>query len=293
VNRAYGLSYLNPYFTVDGVGAGFDLYNRRIDASSLAVGAYKTDTVGAGVKFSYPISETDSISLNTGVESVDLALFDNSPTVYKVFAAQTGNSYTYGFGSIGWGRDRRDSALVPTRGSLTRASAEIAGGDLDYYRLSLNTVWYLPLTRTVTLSLLGDLGYVHGYDNKLVPFFKNFYAGGANSVRGYRSFSLGPQDADGNVLGGTRKVVGSAELLFPVPGAQTDKSLRLSTFFDAGQVYGAFQKVDFGELRYSFGFGLFWSSPFGPLKLSVAQPLNAKSGIDRVERLQFTFGSAF
>jgi outer membrane protein insertion porin family len=292
VNRAYGLSYLNPYFTVDGVGAGFDLYNRRIDASSLAVGAYNTETVGAGVRFSYPISETDSMSFNFGAENVDLELFDNSPALYKTFASQFGSSYTYGFGTVGWGRDRRDSALLPTRGSLTRASAELAGGDLEYYRLSLNSTWYFPVTRAVTVSLMGDFGYVDGYNNKEVPFFKNFYAGGANSVRGYQSFSLGPQDADGNVLGGTRKIVGSAELLFPVPGAQTDKSLRLSTFFDAGQVYGAGQKVDLGELRYSFGFGLFWSSPFGPLKLSVAQPLNDKAG-DRVERLQFTFGSAF
>jgi len=95
------------------------------------------------------------------------------------------------------------------------------------------------------------------------------------------------------VLGGTRKLAGSVELLFPMPGAQTDRSLRLSTFLDAGQVYGPQEKVDLGGLRYSAGVGLFWTSPFGPLRLSVAQPLNAKSGIDRKERLQFTFGSAF
>jgi len=292
VNRNYGLSYLNPYFTVDGVGAGFDLYNRRIDASSLVTGAYKTDTAGAGVKFSFPVSETDTISFNLGAESVDLTTFDNSPVAYQTFVSQFGNHYTYAFGSIGAGRDRRDSALVPTSGSLTRAAAELGVGDLDYYRLSLNTLWYFPLSRTLTFSLMGDLGYVNGFNNKEVPFFKNFYAGGANSVRGYRSFSLGPQDADGNVLGGTRKLVASAELLFPVPGARGDKSLRLSTFLDAGQVYGADQKFDLGELRYSAGLGLFWSSPFGPLKLSIAQPLNNKHG-DRIERLQFTFGSAF
>jgi len=112
-------------------------------------------------------------------------------------------------------------------------------------------------------------------------------------LRGFRAFSLGPQDPDGNVLGGTRKLLGSAEFLFPVPGAQTDRSLRLSTFLDAGQVYGANQKLDFGELRYSVGVGLQWTSPFGPLRLSIAQPINDKKGFDRVERLQFTFGSTF
>jgi outer membrane protein insertion porin family len=112
-------------------------------------------------------------------------------------------------------------------------------------------------------------------------------------VRGYRAYSLGPQDVNSNVLGGTRKMTGSAEILFPMPGAQQDKSLRLTTFLDVGQVYGAGQKIDLGELRYSAGFGIAWSSPFGPLKISIAQPLNAKSGVDRIERLQLNFGTAF
>jgi outer membrane protein insertion porin family len=264
-----------------------------VDATSLAVGAYKTDSLGGGIKFSYPVSESDSVSFGFAGENVQLTLPDNAPNAYKAFAAIFGNKYTYGYATMGWGRERRDSALMPTRGSLTRVAGEVAGGDLQYYRLNVNEQWYYTISRTLTLSLMADLGYVHGMGNKVVPFFKNFYAGGASSVRGYRSFSLGQQDTDGNVLGGTRKLVGSAEVLFPMPGAQTDKSLRLSTFFDAGQVYGALQKVDLGELRYSAGVGLYWTSPFGPLRLSLAQPLNAKSGFDRIERLQFTFGTAF
>ena len=145
----------------------------------------------------------------------------------------------------------------------------------------------------MTLVLKADVGYVHGLGNKPVPFFKNFYAGGPDSVRGYRAFSLGQQDAAGNVLGGTRKIGGSAEVLFPVPGAQGDKSLRLTAFMDAGQVYGAEQKMALADLRYSAGVGLAWNSPFGPLKLSFAQPLNRQKTVDRIERLQFTFGSTF
>jgi outer membrane protein insertion porin family len=293
VNRTYALSYLNPYFTVDGLGQGFDLYLRNVDASSLAIGAYKTDTVGGGVKFSYPLSESDSVSFGLVAEDVKLSLFDNSPLTYKGFASAFGTKYTYAYGTVGWGRERRDSALMPTRGSLTRASVELAGGDLQYYRGSLSEQWYYPFSRTVTLQLSGEFGYVHGISGKEVPFFKNFYAGGPGSVRGYRAFSLGGQDADGNVLGGTRKITGSAEILFPVPGAQTDKSLRLGAFIDAGQVYAASQKMDIGELRYSIGVSLAWTSPFGPLRLSFGQPLNEKKGFDRPERLQFTFGSAF
>jgi outer membrane protein insertion porin family len=145
----------------------------------------------------------------------------------------------------------------------------------------------------VTFALNADLGYANGLSSRPVPFFKGYYAGGPGSVRGFRAFTLGPQDAQSNVLGGTRKVVGSAEVLFPLPGAGMDKSLRLAAFLDAGQVYGENEKVDLSQLRYSAGIALAWNSPFGPLKLSLGQPLNEKRGFDRVQRLQFTFGTGF
>src|SRR4029078_13536118 len=136
------------------------------------------------------------------------------------------------------------------------ASAEVAGGDLQYYRLNANSQWFVPISQTLTFSLQGDVGYVNGVGNRQVPVFNNLYAGGPGSVRGYRAFSVGPQDAEGNVLGGTRRVSGSAELYFPMPGPQQDKSLRLSTFLDAGQAFGASQKFDLGDLRYSAGVAL-------------------------------------
>jgi outer membrane protein insertion porin family len=293
VNQTYSLSYLNPYFTVDGVSQGFDVYKRRVDASSLSVGPYTTDTLGGGFKFGYPLSETDGINFGLVAEHVKLGVSDNSPLSYQNFATIFGNNYTYGTASIGWGREGRDSAILPTRGGLTRASVEAAGGDLQYYKASVSEQWFYPLSRTITLALNGDLGYVHGISGKQVPFFKNFYAGGPGSVRGYRAFSLGQQDASSNVLGGTRKITGGAEVLFPLPGAQQDKSLRLTAFIDGGQVYAASQKIALGDLRYSAGIGLAWNSPFGPLKISLAQPLNEKKGFDRVERLQLNFGTAF
>ena len=293
VNRTYALSYLNPYFTVDGVSQGFDLYSRKVNASSLSVGPYSTATLGGGVKFGYALSETDGINFGLVAENVKLGIADTSPVAYRNFANQFGNKYTYGSGTVGWGRDRRDSAILTTRGTLTRASGEFAGGDLQYYRFNASEQWFYPLSRTTTLSLSGDFGYVHGLNGKPVPFFKGFYAGGPGSVRGYRAFSLGPQDALGNTLGGTRKISGSAEILFPLPGAQMDKSLRLAAFIDAGQVYGATEKVSLGDIRYSAGVGVAWTSPFGPLRLSFGQPLNEKKGFDRRERIQFTFGAAF
>ena len=292
INQTYSLSYLNPYFTVDGVSQGFDVYRRTVNAANLATGPYTTRTMGGGVRFGYPISETDGINVGVSGENVSLDLFGNSPTSYLNFARQFGTKYTYGAAMLGWNRETRDSVLLPTRGSKTSAAIEVAGGDLQYYRINAGDQWFYPLSRTMTLSLQGELGYVAGLGGKPVPFFKNFYAGGAGSVRGYRAFSLGPQDAQSNVLGGTRKATGSAEVYFPFPGAQQDRSLRLAAFVDGGQVYGAGQNFSLGNIRYSAGIGLSWSSPFGPLKLSLAQPLNDKQG-DRIERLQLNFGTAF
>jgi outer membrane protein insertion porin family len=293
VNQTYALSYLDPYYTVDGVSQGFDVYKRDTDASTLAVGAYVTRALGGGVKFGYPLTENVNVSFGLNAENVRLETFSTSPFAYTNFVSQFGSKYTYGAGTAGIQRDLRDSAILTTKGTLTTASMELAGGDLQYYRVNLGHQWYIPMTRTVTLALNADLGYANGLGGKPVPFFKGYYAGGPGSVRGYRPLSLGPQDAQANVLGGTRKVVGSAEVLFPMPGAETDKSLRLAAFIDAGQVYGENEKVALSELRYAAGIALAWSSPFGPLKLSFGQPLNEKKGFDRVQRLQFTFGTGF
>jgi len=292
VNRTYSISYLNPYFTVDGVSQGFDLYTRKVDASSLAVGPYTTDTIGGGLKFGYPLNETDGVNFGLVLETVKIGTFSDSPLSYINFVQQFGDRYTYGAGTAGWARDRRDSAILTTSGTLTRASAELAGGNLEYYRLDVGEQWFHPITKTVVLALSGDAGLVRGLGGKPVPFFKNFYVGGPGSVRGYKAYSIGPLDSQGNALGGTRKVLGSAELQFPVPGAEQDKSLRLALFLDAGQTYAEGQKVDLGDLRYSAGLAVAWNSPFGPLKISFGNPLNKKPG-DRSERLQLNFGTAF
>jgi outer membrane protein insertion porin family len=290
VNQVYSLSYLDPYYTVDGVSRGFDIYKRETDASSLAVGPYVTDSIGGGVKFGYPVSEQVTVDFGLNLESVELEVFSNSPLAYLNFVNSFGNQYTYGSATAGWARDTRDSLITTTAGTYLRASTELSGGDLQYYRLGYQHQWYRPLTRSTTIHLGGEVGYAGGYGDKPLPFFKNFFAGGPGSVRGYRSFSLGPRDELGNAVGGNRKLNGTAELLFPMPGAEQDRSIRLAAFVDGGQVYE--NKIELGELRYAAGLALFWSSPLGPLRLSWARPLNAKSG-DRSQGLQFTFGTGF
>ena len=290
VNQVYALSYLDPYYTVDGVSQGFDVYRRKTNASNLAVGPYVTDALGGGIKFGYPVSEVARIDLGVNGEVVTLQTFDNSPLSYLNFVQQFGNHYRYAAGTAGWSRDTRDSLITTRSGTFMRASTELAGGDLQYVRLGYQHQWYFPLTRELTLLAGGDIGIAGGLAGKPLPFFKNFFAGGPGTVRGFRSFSMGPQDELGNVLGGNRKVTGSLELLFPMPGASQDPSLRLAGFIDGGNVFA--QSFNFSDLRYSTGLAFFWTSPFGPLRLSYAQPLNAK-GTDRIQKLQFTFGTGF
>jgi outer membrane protein insertion porin family len=293
VNQVYSVSYFDPYYSIDGVSRGFDLYQRNVDASALTVGAYKTSTLGGGIRFGYPLSERASVSFGVAAEKVNLQTFSNSPFAYTDFVAQFGNDYTYLPLSAGWAYDSRNSLILTTEGTLSRVSTEVGVGDLTYYRVGFVQQYYRPLSRTFTLFLNGDIGVAGGLQGNPLPFFKNYYAGGTGTVRGYAPLSLGPKDPLGNSLGGSRRLVGNAELLFPVPGAEQDRSLRLGAFIDAGQVYGDGEKVSLSELRFSTGIALSWNSPFGPLRISMAQPLNAVEGVDRVQRLQLTFGTGF
>ena len=292
VNKVYSLSYLDPYFTVDGVSQGFDVYRRKTDASRLAIGPYATDALGGGIKFGYPLTERSSVNFGLNAENVKLTTFDTSPLAYLDFVNTFGNDYTYEAVTLGWARDTRDSLIRTTSGTLSRVSSETAVGDLQYYRLGYVQHFYFPVTSSSNMWFRADFGYANGYGGKPLPFFKNYYAGGPDSVRGYNSFSLGPRDVFGNIVGGNRRIVGTAEYQFPMPGANKEQALRLAWFVDGGQVWGAGQQIRLAEMRYSAGLGLSWASPFGPLRLSVGFPLNDKPG-DNIQRLQFTFGTVF
>jgi outer membrane protein insertion porin family len=292
VNQVISLSYLNPYWTVDGVSQGFNIYRRKTDASSLAVGPYKMDALGGGITFGYPVSELVAIDTGLNLEQTQLETFDTSPLQYISFVNQFGNQYFYGSLTAGISRDSRDSILQTHRGSVVRLGSEFADGDLQYYKLNYTHSWYYPVSQNVTSLLRADFGYAAGLGGKPLPFFKSYFAGGPDSVRGYRPFSLGPRDDIGNTIGGNRRLIVGSELLFPVPGADKEQSLRLSAFIDGGQVYGEGAKVDLHELRYAAGIGLSWLSPFGPLKISFSVPLNDKPG-DQLQSVQFTFGTGF
>lgn len=294
ISRNIGLSFTDPYYTVDGVSRGFDIYDRRINASLLGLGFYTTNTVGGGVRYGVPLTEIDNLGFGLGAENTKIGVDQSSPQRYQDFVNIFGNSNTAFPGTIGWIRDQRDSAILPTKGVLVRASAEagLPGGTVKYYKVTEQAQWYYPISRTYTLMLNGEIGAANGMGGKPLPFYKNLYAGGVTSVRGYDSYSLGPRDSQGAFLGGNKRLVGNAEVLFPVPGTGVDRSMRMGVFLDTGQVFGADEKMRMSDLRYSTGLSFSWNSPMGPLRLSYGHPLNTKPG-DRLQHLQFQFGQVF
>jgi outer membrane protein insertion porin family len=294
ISRNIGLSYTDPYYTVDGVSRGFDIYDRRIDASLLGLGFYTTNTIGGGVRYGVPLTEIDNLGFGLGAENTKIGVDQSSPQRYQDFVNIFGNTNSAFPGTVGWIRDQRDSALLPTKGALVRASLEagLPGGTLKYYKTTGQAQWYYPISRTYTLMLNGEIGAANGMGGKPLPFYKNLYAGGVTSVRGYDSYSLGPRDSFGAILGGNRRLVGNAEVLFPVPGTGVDRSMRMGVFLDAGQVFGADEKMRMSDLRYSTGLSFSWNSPMGPLRLSYGHPLNAKPD-DRMQHLQFQMGQVF
>ena len=294
INRNIGLSYTDPYYTVDGVSRGFDVYDRHTNAALLGLGFYTTATIGGGVRFGMPLTEIDNLGFGVGAENTKLGVDETSPQRYQDFVKIFGNNNNSIPGTIGWIRDQRDSVITPTRGSLVRANLEagLPGGTLKFYKLTEQVQWYYPISRTYTLALNGEIGVADGMGGKPLPFYKNYYAGGASSVRGFNSYSLGPRDSLGAILGGNKRLVGNAEVLFPVPGTGVDRSMRLGLFLDTGQVFGADEKMRLSELRYSTGLSFNWNSPMGPLRLSYGLPLNAKP-VDNKQHIQFQFGQIF
>jgi outer membrane protein insertion porin family len=308
VNTVYSLSFTNPYYTLDGISLGYDVYRRDVDSSSLDnVSKYKTSTYGAGVRFGLPINERDMVSLGLTYEQTSISVTPYDPmgtvpeTPYQRFVGPTGSRDDTTLRlDTSWARDTRDSYLFPTKGLMQRVAAEIGTpvGSLKYYKLSLQHQQYFPLGNSFTFMLNGEVGIGDGLSGEPMPFFKNFYAGGNTSVRGFKSGTLGPKDVNGDALGGNKRVIGNAELFFPLPGLKDNQSLRMSAFFDAGAAFGPYdyqglyEKFAFGDLRYSAGVAVLWVSPLGPLKFSLAQPLVKKTG-DKSEVFQFNLGSTF
>jgi len=291
-NRTYSMLFQQPYYTVDGISRTLELYDKSLDPTGLDIAQYSSDTLGAAVGFGVPVTEIDTINVGARYEHTRITLFDNSPLAYQLFVNEFGTSTNAYILTAGWARDTRDDVLYPTRGRLQSILFEtgLPFGDLSYYKVQYTHSVYWPVWRDLVLMARADLGYGDGFSGKPLPFFKAFFAGGVNSVRGYDTASLGPQDQFGNALGGKRKIVGNLEAFYPI--LKGEKAVRASLFLDAGQIYVNGTQSQFESFRYSAGAGVAWSSPIGPLKFSYAIPLNSQPG-DHIQRFQFQAGAAF
>jgi outer membrane protein insertion porin family len=295
IDKVYSFSYVNPYWTVDGISRGFDIYQRDVDTSSLAVAAYHTYSTGLGVRFGIPVSELNTVNVGFTAEHTRLTIDAGAPPRYLDFVSRFGEKTNTLRTNLSFSRDSRDSIVWPTKGWLNEVGVEIGvpPGDLTYYRATYQSqyFWTPQSLSFLTFMANGIVGYANGYGGKPLPFFKNFYAGGVGSVRGFETASLGPRDENGDILGGNRQFIGNFEMLFPMPGYK-EKNIRIAIFMDGGDVWGQDERIRGTDVRIATGLAVSWDSPVGPLRFSFGSPVK-KRPEDRVERFQFQLGKIF
>nr|WP_310613747.1 outer membrane protein assembly factor BamA [Limnohabitans sp.] len=292
-NQYYVLNTTDPYFTEDGVSRTFELYHRSSKPYIQQGGNYRMITSGLGVRFGLPFSELDRVFVGSAAERTELVPGTNMLGVHAHLCQQFGCVAQNVPVTAGWARDSRDSYLNPNNGKLVRLNSELgAFGDARYTKFGGQYQQYVPITKQYTFAFNADLGLGKGLNGQALPFYKNYYSGGLGSVRGFEQGTLGPRDITGPVIGGAKKVTINTEFLVPFPGAGNDRSLRLYGFYDMGNVYGEFEKIDIAQLRSAYGVGLSWVSPMGPLRFAWARPIRSFPG-DRIQQLQFQIGTSF
>jgi len=289
-NRNIVISATDPYFTEGGISRTIDVFTRTTRPYYGDLNSYSIVNSGVGLRFGVPVTENDTVYVGANAERTEVNQGTNLPSGIPV---GSWNSLPL---TLGWSRDQRDSALVPTTGNYQRVFSDWSvAGDARYIRANYQYQHYLPLTKKYTFAFNGDLGYGKGLQGQEYPWFKNYYVGGLGSVRGYQQSTLGPTDTSTTIpfyKGGAKKVVLNTELVGPFPGAGNDKTLRLFGFVDAGYAYADAEKVDLNKLRSSYGIGLSWISPMGPLRFSYGIPISARS-TDKIQKLQFQIGTSF
>ena len=293
INRVVVVSTTDPYFTPDGVSRTVDVYYRT-SSPYQNQSFYQLITSGAGIRFGVPFTESDTVFFGFGAERTEIVPGTALPNTYLNYANQFGYISTAFPLTVGWARDRRDSALAPNSGVFQRVSGEWGiGGDVRYVRGTYQYQQFYPFTKQLTGAVNVDIGWGQTIGDRPFPLFKNFFGGGLGSVRGFEQGSLGPRDAITGVnLGGTKKVNINTELLVPFPGSGNDRTLRLYGFFDIGNIYAANENISFDDMRASYGIGVSWISPVGPLRLAFARPVRSFDG-DRIQTLQFQIGTSF
>lgn len=299
VSTGYSFNYYNPYFTLDGMGFGWDLFFRRNNLSKTSkIFEYSTDTLGGALNFSVPVSQYSAVFLGLGYSHTKLRVPFNPPLQIINFTNQKGLKYPEYFVALSWNYNSLDKYVFPTKGLLQKIALKhtIPPSKLKYYKVSYEASWFKPIYKNYIFKLSSDIGYGNTYRKDCFPFFNNLFIGGADSVRGFEEKSLGPIDSQGNPFGGNLLVNLKNEIIFPVPFKPDLESVRPSLFLDIGQVYDTLRvssKRAHDGLRYAVGLSVAINTPLGaPLVLSFAKPLNAKK-YDSKEMFSFTFSMGY
>ncbi|PTY37179.1 outer membrane protein assembly factor BamA [Saccharospirillum sp. MSK14-1] len=308
--QSYNLSFNDPYFTINGVSRGIDLFYRRTDFSSTTFDTYATNTFGGRLTLGYPIAENQRVNYALGYSQDELFVSDSAPQELTDFKDNNPGTYDIVDARVSWVYNSLNGTFKATRGRQMTVATEVATplGDLTYYRLTAGAEQYFPINDQYSIRLHTDLGYGGGYgESSQLPFYKNFYSGGVRSIRGYQPNSLGPLgtpqtvDDDADPIGGNIKVEYGAELLVPMPLVEDQSTFRTSLFIDGGNVFtdncragnsGCDEGVDIREMRYAAGIDVTWITPLAPLSLSYAWPLNAQDG-DQEKSFAFTIGLSY
>ncbi len=310
--RAVAFNYFDPYFTLDGISRGYNLFFRQTDFQQQNIATYSTDAYGAGVNFGFPIGETQRIGFGLTAEHTKLKAGYYSAQEITQFIADEGDTFLNYKANLSWSSSTLNRGLFPTRGRSQTLSLELSLplSDLMFYKLDYRDQIFVPLTQTYTLRLHGELGYGDNYSGSNgLPFYENFYAGGFGSVRGFKQNTLGPLStpsqydpytSKGQPFGGNTLIVGGAEIIFPMPFVKDNRSMRPVLFVDAGNVFNSrcpsvsvvCDNVDLNLLRYSVGFSLTWITGFGPMTFGIAKAFNY-SKTDETEFFQFELGRTF
>ena len=304
--KSANVSYLDPYYTVDGVSRGFSLFARETDYEEEDISSYLLDEYGGRVTFGYPTDSITRLNFGAGVTQSNIKPGVFSAQEVRDFIADEGDSFTNYFLFGSWRRSTLNRGVLPTNGYSHSLSLDVAvpGSDLTFYKATHKTDFYFPLTDSANwvFRARSEIGYGDGYgDRSQMPFFEHFYSGGYGSVRGYEANSLGNKAeraagdfSDPDPFGGNVLTEGGLELIFPTPFAGDSRSMRTSVFVDAGQVFDTERGFDpeLGEVRTSAGISFQWITAVGPLAFSLAKPLNDKSG-DDTQVFQFSLGQTF
>lgn len=348
-SKAFSFSHTDRYTTIDEVQRSISLGYRDITQFTSATSDFDTETISAAINYDYPITEFQYIGAGISAQRAELAVSDfNSAQQAVDWVTSNGDTsttfvdivpdgvcraedneycvYRSKFDSyelnLGWRFDSRNRAIFANRGARHRFNVGYAlpGSDVEYWTASYDYLQFLPLWRGFTLMFNLETAYGKALgDTTALPPYRQYFAGGPESVRGFRESRLGPRDDFGRPYGGNIKTVAQTELLLPMP-EKWRNSARFSVFFDVGNVFSdqniVFRapdldgdpatdppEVDYGfsydELRQSVGVAVQWLAPLGVFRFSYAMPLNDERGDtptqwgDEVEGFQFSIGQAF